>query len=222
MTLLRTLMMFSLTAILLTGCHIVSASDWDTKGENIPLTPLEDGTGYSLYSSVYGLQGTLTKKPDSKEPWKLEGKISLPSSGYNLKEPEILVAESYPEQVSITLTVVPPPRGTIVLPAFFWYSFEAEIQASAEAQFSVKLISNVRRPSQGDDKKTGRRHYPPGYTPGVPSHPYPPGKPPRAPRQPRLPGERHPDLIPLLPPDNAAQAPDNSESMETPPADSTP
>ena len=45
--------------------------------------------------------------------WRLTGTFTFPTGGYRLLEPEILVAESYPEQVTVTLGYVAPSGPAI-------------------------------------------------------------------------------------------------------------
>lgn len=161
MSLLRMLALAVLFVPMISGCVDVSASDDAGRKIDITLTAMEEGSGYSFEHRELGLRGTLTRKEDSKEPWKLEGSITFPSSGYSLKGPEITIAESYPEQVSIKMTVLPPPRGMIVLPALHHQSFKADIAVSDEAAFSMVVYDTRLHWPGGNDKKSGSRPFPP-------------------------------------------------------------
>ncbi len=84
--------------------------------EPISVEPLEDGPGYRVEGARF--QGTLLPEtvlsgptdPDDPNapsmPWELDGVFTFPYSGFEVLEPDVQVAESYPEQVTITLTYV--------------------------------------------------------------------------------------------------------------------
>ncbi|HNZ49233.1 MAG TPA: hypothetical protein PLY90_11385 [Candidatus Hydrogenedentes bacterium] len=161
----------------LSGCSGVCANDDDEQDRTVTITAMEDTLGYTLSAPFYQFSGTLTKE-SSKDPWKLKADFYLPNSGCYVSDPEILIAESYPEQVKITLTVNPAPPGMIILPAFFVKSAEAEIQASDEAVFSVVLVDKIRR--HHDDLKR-RLPAPPGAPNQQPRRPAPKPVPPKLP-----------------------------------------
>lgn len=105
----------------------------------VTLTPLSGPFGYH-FEGPYDLQGNLTKdSPDAAE-WELNGKFVFPTGGYTVLPPEITVAESYPEQVTILLRVREPLPGAPVTQVVTEVPVTAVISASNEAAFSMKVV----------------------------------------------------------------------------------
>ena len=99
----------------------------------------ESGGGYTL-SGPHDLTGTLTKA-DQDADWVLEGSIFFPTTGYTLLQPEIAIAESYPEQVFIDFRIRTPASGATVAQIITEASFRHTISASEEATFSAEVIT---------------------------------------------------------------------------------
>ena len=66
------------------------------------------------------------------------GSVQLPSPCHKLKE-EALVAESFPEQVQIRLTIENPASGTMCAQVVTEKEFSGEAQASEKATISIFL-----------------------------------------------------------------------------------
>lgn len=111
--------------------------------DTVTLTPLSGRYGY-CFEGPMGLQGTLTKDNLTDAEWRLEGKFVFPSGGHTLLEPDIQIAESYPEQVFIKFSVVTPGPNEMVTMAITEAPFSQRIPASNEAQFSM-TVTTVQR-----------------------------------------------------------------------------
>jgi len=78
---------------------------------------------------------TTTYKGDSKWEYTVVGQ--LPNPCYTVTT-NAMVAESYPEQVSITVSVQPPDADTVCAQVIQEYEYSGEFQASEKA--TVKLL----------------------------------------------------------------------------------
>lgn len=78
---------------------------------------------------------TTTYKGDSKWEYTVVGQ--LPNPCYTVTT-NAMVAESYPEQISITVSVQPPDADTVCAQVIQEYEYSGEFQASEEA--TVKLL----------------------------------------------------------------------------------
>ncbi len=116
-----------LCALVLTGCPC---------GEEMPveLTPLSGPFGYHV-TGPWGLDGVLVKENLTDEVWRLEATFQFPSSGYRMLAPQVAIAESYPEQVFVTIPVM-LPQG-IDLPVITERQFVLEVPVSKEAAFDI-------------------------------------------------------------------------------------
>lgn len=106
-------------------------------GQALPVTvtPLEGGAGYAL-EGPYDFEGTLT--PSGGE-WQFEGTFAFTSSGYTVLGPDIQVRESFPEQVTVTLRVMVPRPGAVLLPVITEVPVSYRIAASSEATFTAEV-----------------------------------------------------------------------------------
>jgi len=107
--------------------------------EAVTLTPLSGPFGYH-FAGPYDLQGNLTKDSLEDAEWELNGKFVFPTGGYTVMQPEITIAESYPEQVTIVLRVREPLPGRPVTQMVMEVPVTAVISASNEAVFSMKVV----------------------------------------------------------------------------------
>jgi hypothetical protein len=129
-----------LTATLfLGGCPPCDCGKGEESTGNVQLTPLSGRFGYGL-SGPYGLQGTLTKNRLSDAAWRLEASFSFPTEGFTVATPVVLVAESFPEQVTVTLKVTPPPSYAIVLRKVTEVPVSTDITASNSALFNIRVV----------------------------------------------------------------------------------
>ncbi|HNR30348.1 MAG TPA: hypothetical protein PKI11_05625 [Candidatus Hydrogenedentes bacterium] len=119
-----------LAAVVLSGCPCGNP--------DLPVTliPLSGPFGYAV-RGPYGLEGHLTKENLTDAEWRLRGSFQFPNSGYAVLGPEVLVMESYPEQVLIRLRVLLPAPGTITLPVITERPVAVDVAASNEAVFTV-------------------------------------------------------------------------------------
>ena len=131
---IRTMMLILLTlgmGLVFSGCPCGE--------EAVTLTPLSGPFGYH-FEGPYDLQGNLTKDNLEDAEWELNGKFVFPTGGYSAAQPEVTVAESYPEQVTIVLRVREPLPGTPVTQVVMEVPVAAAISASNEAMFSMKVV----------------------------------------------------------------------------------
>ncbi len=95
---------------------------------------VEDSLEYDV-SGPYGFEAALTK--EEGQAWVLEGAFSFPTSGYEVVDTDVRIAESYPEQVSVVFTVLRPLPGSVVLQVVEIKPVRIEIPVSDEARFQV-------------------------------------------------------------------------------------
>lgn len=117
-------------ALSLTGCPCGVPE----QGE---LTPFSGRFGYYV-QGPWGFEGALTKENLTDPAWTLEGTFQFPSSGYRALGPQIWVAESYPEQVTIRFNVLKP--SGIDLPVISPHTVKYTIHASNQAVFNVWFV----------------------------------------------------------------------------------
>lgn len=126
-------------ALLLGGCPWIAPGNGNNEGESVRLTPYDDRLGYAL-EGPYSFVGSLTKDDAGDPEWHLEGDFTFPTAGYTVDEPDIRIAESYPEQVFITITVTPPAPGSVVAQVITHVPVTADIAASNQAQFRILIV----------------------------------------------------------------------------------
>ncbi len=127
------------TTLLLGGCPPCDCGKGEETTGNVQLTALSGRFGYAL-SGPYGFQGTLTKNRLSDAAWRLDASFAFPTEGYTVNPPVILVAESYPEQVSVTIKITPPPSYAIVIRKVTEVPVHADITASNGALFNIRVV----------------------------------------------------------------------------------
>jgi len=103
---------------------------------------LDNGTGYTVEGS-YNFEGTLTY---SNGRWNLAGSFVFNTGGYAVAEPDIIIMESFPEQVIVTLTVTPPPPGAIVTQVITEVPVAAQFDVSEEAEIAVFVRTQCPSP----------------------------------------------------------------------------
>ena len=116
-------------ALLLSGCPCGE----ETQAE---LAPFSGRFGYFV-EGRWGFEGALTKEYPGDAQWVLEGAFQFPSSAYIVLPPEVQVAESYPEQVYVRISVLTPPPGQVVLPVITEVPVTVTIEASDRAEFDI-------------------------------------------------------------------------------------
>ncbi len=107
---------------------------------DIPLTALSGRYGYA-FEGPLGLQGTITKASPEDAEWVIEGSFLFPTGGYTLLAPEIVVAESMPEQIFLRLNVLTPSPNAVVTQALEERPFSHRVAASNEAAFTLTLTT---------------------------------------------------------------------------------
>jgi hypothetical protein len=123
------------------GCPPKDCGQGNETTTDVTMTPFSGRFGYGL-SGPIGFVGTLTKDQLTDPAWHLEGSFSVPTGGYAVEAPEIIVAESYPEQVSVTLRVTVPAPDAIVTQMAGVIPVAADITASNEAKFTIQIITS--------------------------------------------------------------------------------
>jgi hypothetical protein len=109
----------------------------------VPLVP-EVG-GYTFTGSL-GLEGALTYDADAGA-WKLKGSFTFPTGGFTLHPVEVVVMESYPEQVRVVFRITKPGPGAMVTMALVEAPFEEQIAVSREATFTLETKETVGQTS---------------------------------------------------------------------------
>jgi len=104
--------------------------------EPVQMLPFSGRFGYGL-SGAFSFTGTLTKQALTEPAWYLEGTFTFPTGGYAVGEPNIIVAESYPEQVSVTLGITAPPPDAMVTQVITQASISADIAVANGATFKI-------------------------------------------------------------------------------------
>ena len=127
-----------LVAMLASGCPRCDCGKGDETGAIVQMTPFSGRFGYGL-SGPYGFLGSLTKDQLTDPAWRLEGNFVFPTGGYTVEDPVIIVLESYPEQVSVNIKVTPPPPDAIVTQMVTVVPVTADITASNEAKFTIRV-----------------------------------------------------------------------------------
>ena len=105
----------------------------------LSLSPFSGRFGFYM-EGPYNFVGDLTKENLTDPAWRLSGMFTFNTSGFTVSQPIVSIAESYPEQVSITLAVNRPAPETVVLPVSTQISVTASILASDQAIFTVRLV----------------------------------------------------------------------------------
>jgi len=106
----------------------------------VQMIPFSGRFGYGL-EGPYGFRGSLTKDRLTDANWRLEGEFAFPTPGYCVKRPRVAVAESFPEQVTVKLIVVPPPEGSVLPQVITNVSIETDIPASNQARFVIHVVT---------------------------------------------------------------------------------
>ena len=127
-----------LAALSVSGCPRCDCGQGDGTGGNVQMTPFSGRFGYGL-SGAFGFEGSLTKNQLSDQAWRMEGSFTFPTGGYTVETPVILVEESYPEQVSVTIKVNPPAPDAIVTQVVTVVPVTADITASNQALFNIRI-----------------------------------------------------------------------------------
>ena len=86
----------------------------------------------------------MDSKARTDSNWRLEGEFAFPTPGYCVKRPRVWIAESFPEQVTVKLIVVPPPAGSVLPQVVTNVSIETDIPASNQARFAIRVATVVR------------------------------------------------------------------------------
>jgi len=139
MRVLAYVMVSAIMVAAVAGCPNGTAS---VKSE-FPLIP--EGGGYTFTGSL-GLEGTLTHDADAGA-WMLKGSFTFPTGGYTLHPVEVVVMESYPEQVRVVFRVTKPGPGAMVTMALVEAPFQEQIAVSREATFTLETKETVGQTS---------------------------------------------------------------------------
>jgi hypothetical protein len=104
----------------------------------VELTPFSGVFGYRL-DGPYGFEGRLTKDSLDDADWVLEGTFYFPDSCYTVLGPQIIVRESFPEQVDVTMRVMLPRPDLGCLTVITEVPVSYRIRASNQAQFQIAV-----------------------------------------------------------------------------------
>lgn len=101
------------------------------------LLPLPNAAGYG-FSGLWDLRGSITRG-EGNAPWAVHWEITFPTGGYEIEVEDVLIAESFPEQVRIIFRVTPPPPGSIVTQAIVTEEGDFTVQVDTNATFKVDV-----------------------------------------------------------------------------------
>jgi hypothetical protein len=94
----------------------------------------------TIYPSKTISEGSFTLKagfsPDNKWDYTLTGQLPNPCYSANVEE---LVAESYPEQVHINVTVIPPKKDVVCIQTISEFKKTGTINASEKATINLSV-----------------------------------------------------------------------------------
>lgn len=137
------------------------------EGELVRMTPLSGLFGYGL-EGPYGFAGSLTKQEPTDPTWRLEGDFNFPTAGYLVEEPVVHILESYPEQVWVSIGIIPPPPGDPVAQVLTSVHVSVDIPASNEARFAI-IVFTHHPPAPGEASWIQGESSPPVWSIGPPN-----------------------------------------------------
>ena len=133
------LLLFVAGCILWGGCTYIPL-DFSTVGcEEAVLTPFPDSYGFTILEETTGFEGTLVKNDPNSRIWRLEGVFTFPTKGYTVLEQKIVVRETWPEQVEITVYIRSPKVLSFVCSSNDNMPISAKITADTNAKFRMKM-----------------------------------------------------------------------------------
>ncbi len=100
------------------------------------LTLLSGKFGYDV-KGPYGFTGTITKESIDMAEWEFSGEFIFPNQLCFYLGKTVLIAESYPEQITIRLYVLYSILGQILAPKDKEVPVQFKIKASNDARFRV-------------------------------------------------------------------------------------
>lgn len=122
-------------ALLLAGCPC--------SVQFLPMTLTDDPdapTPTKIVEGPYDFMGELfVTRLLLTDEWTLTGSFLFPTAGFEVGEAEIAVAESFPEQVTITIPVTPPPLGAFVAQVITEVEVFETIEVSDQATFEIQV-----------------------------------------------------------------------------------
>jgi len=101
------------------------------------IVPIDGGPDLRV-TGAYGLEGELIA-PEGDTPWIFDAQSTFRTGGFSVGAPEVVVLESFPEQVIIRLPVAVPPPGSAVTQVITEVPVTASIDVSADAIFDVVI-----------------------------------------------------------------------------------
>lgn len=125
----------------------------------VELTPFSGRFGYGL-AGPFDFTGELTKDSLEDPAWRLTGTFNFPSSGFEVLEPEIIIRESYPEQVSVTFRINAPAPDAPVLQVYTSITVSAEIAVANGATFEMTTVT-CTLPLSGEGELPAEGELPP-------------------------------------------------------------
>jgi hypothetical protein len=126
----------------------VGEGEGEGEDELVRLIPFSGRFGYG-FEGPYGFVGSLTKQELTDPDWHLEGEFRFPTAGYVVEDPVVRILESYPEQVHVSIGVIPPSPGRVVAQVITRACVSVDIPASNEAQFTIRVLTHSN-PDSGE------------------------------------------------------------------------
>jgi hypothetical protein len=127
---------FALLIVMLVPALLFSGCPCDFSVPALVL-PLPGNAGYG-FSGLWELRGSITRG-EGGAPWAVHWEITFPTGGYAVEVEDVLIAESFPEQVRIIFRVTPPPPGSIVTQAIVTEEGDFTVDVDANATFKVEV-----------------------------------------------------------------------------------
>jgi len=104
----------------------------------VTLEPRTEG-GYAL-KGPYDLAGTLAF---AEATWSLEGVFRFPTSGYRVGAVDVNVLKSLPEQVTVVIHLLAPPKDAVAAQVISEVPIVKAITVSSRARFTVRVITHA-------------------------------------------------------------------------------
>lgn len=123
------------------GCTFVPFDYSDAGCVSLEGIPLSDQIGLRFRDVESNFEGTVVRRSFDSNQWTLEGNFSFPTQGYTVGEPSIIVRESWPEQVLITITFWSPKVISWVSSCNSDMPVTASFNAAPNAQITLSICN---------------------------------------------------------------------------------
>lgn len=124
---------------ILIGCLTIAGCGCGAPGIPVLATSAPNDDGY-LLNGVHDFEGILRRPVDAEERWVLDWRFTFPTGGYSVEDVELVVLESFPEQVHVTYTVKVPAPWEFVTQAISEVAGTERIDVSSDALFDIRIV----------------------------------------------------------------------------------